>query len=314
VTCAAGAEPAPVRIGVVLKGLENPFFVAMYEGARSEGARLGARLSVQVAPSIADAATQAARARTLVGSALDCTVVNPISPTNLVAPLRGVTKPIVNVDSAIDPASARRAGISIAVYIGTDNLAVGAVAARAMRSLLPRGGAVVLVGGIAGDTGSSQRLLGFARAARNTRLRVVGRVVGDFDRTKAQLAAARILRDRPGIDGFFAANDLMALGVADAIRSTRGAGTVRIIGVDGIPDALDAIRGGSLSATVAQYPYVMGQMAIEACVAAARGARLPKRVVAPLVLVTRANAARAAAIFPRPPQPYSDPLAQLVRP
>ena len=29
----AGAKPAPVRIGVVLNALDNPFFVTIYEGA-----------------------------------------------------------------------------------------------------------------------------------------------------------------------------------------------------------------------------------------------------------------------------------------
>ena len=35
-----------------------------------------------------------------------------------------------------------------------------------------------------------------------------------------------------------------------------------------VAEALDAIRAGSISATVSQYPFVMGQMAVEACVAA----------------------------------------------
>jgi ribose transport system substrate-binding protein len=312
-TGAAGAGPSPVRVGVIFKDLDNPYFVAMFEGARAQANRVGARLSVRVATSFADAAGQAARARALVAGGHACYVVNPINRTNLIAPLRGVRRPIVDVDSMIDPTVARRAGIRVATYIGTDNAAAGALAARGMRSLLPRGGDIMLIGGVARDIGGEQRLSGFASEARALHLRVVGRVAADFDRTKAQFAAARILRDRPGIDGFFAANDLMALGIADAVRASPGAGTVKIIGVDGIPDALDAVRTGSLSATVAQYPYAMGQMAVEACVAAARGARLPARVDAPIALVTSANAAQAAATFPKPPHDYPDPLARLLR-
>jgi ribose transport system substrate-binding protein len=310
----AGAAPAPVRVGVVLKDLDNPFFVAMFEGARAEASRLGAHLAVRLATSAADAGGQAARARTLVTGGYACYVVNPIDGKNLIAPLSGVRRPIVNVDSAIDPGAARRAGITIATYIGTDNLAAGRLAARAMRSLLPGGGEVVLVGGFERDISSNQRLAGFARGARGTRLRIVGRVAADYDRTTAQIAAARIMRDRPAIDGFFAANDVMALGIADAVRVSGGTGAVKIIGVDGIPAALDAVRAGSLSATVAQYPYAMGRLAVDACVVAARGAHLPARVDAPIALVTRANVAAAAAAFPRPPRGYPDPLARLLRP
>lgn len=57
----------------------------------------------------------------------------------------------------------------------------------------------------------------------------------------------------------------------------------------------------------------MGRMAVEACVAAARGARLPARVDAPVALLTRANAEKALAAFPKPFERYSDPLAALVR-
>ena len=313
-TGAAGAAPAPIHIGVILKGLDNPYFVAMFEGVRAEASRLGARLSTRAATSNADAAGQAARARTLVAGGDACYIANPINRSNLIAPLRGVRRPVVDVDSVIDPAAARRAGIQIATYIGTENVAAGALAARGMRALLPRGGDVALVGGLASDIGSHQRLAGFVLGARGTRLHIVARVAADFDRTRARLAAGRLMRDRPALDGFFAANDIMALGIADALRASRKRSTVKVIGIDGIPDALDAIRQGSISATVAQYPYVMGQMAVDACVAATRGARLPALVEAPVSLITSANVVQAAAAFPRPPHGYPNPLAKLVRP
>jgi ribose transport system substrate-binding protein len=311
---AIALAPAPVHVGVILKSLDNPYFVAMFEGTRAEARRLGVRLSTRAATSNDDAAGQAARVRSLVLGGDACYIANPVNRSNLIAPLRAVTRPVVDVDSVIDPAAARRAGIKIATYIGTDNLAAGALAARGMRSLLPRGGDVALVGGLSSDIGSHQRLAGFTLGARGTPLRIVARVAADFDRTRARLAAARLLRDHPALDGFFAANDVMALGIADAIRASHAAGTVKVIGIDGIPDALDAIRQGWISATVAQYPYAMGQMAVDACIAAARGVRLPARVNAPVSLITSANVVRAAATFPRAPRGFPNPLARLVRP
>jgi ribose transport system substrate-binding protein len=141
---------------------------------------------------------------------------------------------------------------------------------------------------------------------------VVARVGADYDRAKAAVAAERSLQQHPRLSGFFAVNDEMALGVSDTVRSAGKTGSVKIIGVDGIADALDAVRNGSISATVSQYPYVMGQMAVEACVAAARGARLPVRVDAPIAVVTRSNVGRATATFPRPFGGYSDPFERLL--
>jgi ABC-type sugar transport system substrate-binding protein len=313
---AGGAEasgPAPVRIGVVLKALDNPFFLAIYEGTRAEAGRLGVRATVRSVTSGVDAAGQAAQARALVAGREDCYVANPITATNLLPALRGARRPIVNVDSPIDRAAARRSHVRISTYIGADDFVAGRLAGARMVSLLRRGGDVALVGGVAHNVNSDLRLAGFERGVRGSRVRVVARVNADFDRTTAEIEAGRILRARPRIAGFFAANDLMALGIANAVGAADRIGDIRVIGVDGIAEALDAVRAGSLSATVSQYPYVMGQMAVEACAAAARGATLPAGVDAPVALVTKDNVARTIAAFPRPYQSYSDPFRRLLR-
>ncbi|MDX6402049.1 MAG: ribose transport system substrate-binding protein [Gaiellaceae bacterium] len=309
---AAGAQPVEVHVGVVLKSLDNPFFVAMYEGVTAEAGKRRVDASVRAANGYADLAGQAALVRALVAGKKDCYVVNPITSTNVIAALRAARRPIVNIDSPIDAAAARRAGVHIRSFIGTNDVEVGNMAAAKMVALLPSGGTVALIGGTTGSVNSEHRVSGFERGVRATRVRVVARVGADYDRAKATLAAERILHLHPRLSGFFAVNDEMALGVADAVRSAGKTGSVAIIGVDGIPDALDAVSNGSISATVSQYPHVMGQMAVEACVAASRGARLPARVDSPIAVVTKANVGRATANFPRPFRDYSDPFERLL--
>ena len=309
----AGAAHPAVRMGVVLNSLDNTFFLAIYEGTRTEAARLGVRVTVRSVTSNAELTAQAAQVRAFAAAKQDCYVVNPITATNLVSALRGVKGPIVNLDSPIDPFAAKRAGLRIRSYIGTDDFEAGRLAGVRMASLLHGGGQVALVGGLATNVNSGVRLGGFARGLRGSRARVVARVNADYDRTKAEIAAERILRTRPRIAGFFAASDLMALGIADAVRAAGKTGKVRIIGLDGIPEALDAVRAGSIDATVSQYPYVMGQMAVEACAAAAGGATLPARVDAPIALLTKENVGRAIAAFPKPFQRYADPFSRLAR-
>jgi ribose transport system substrate-binding protein len=223
-----------------------------------------------------------------------------------------VRQPIVNIDSPIDPAAAKSARVRIRTYIGTDDFAAGGLAGGRMASLLP-GGGVALVGGLADNVNSGVRLSGFERGIQGSRLRVLARANADYNRTKAEIAAERILRTHRGISGLFAASDNMALGIADAVRAAGKAGSVRIIGLDGLAEALDAVRAGSISATVSQYPYVMGQMAVEACAASARGAKLPARVDAPIALLTQGDVAPAIAAFPKPFLRYSDPFSRLLR-
>jgi ribose transport system substrate-binding protein len=239
--------------------------------------------------------------------------VNPITPTNLVAALRGAKGPIVNIDSPLDPAAARRAGVRIRSFVGTNDSEAGEMAAAKMLALLHGAGTVALLGGYADSVNSKHRMSGFERGIRGTGVHVIARVDADYARSRAEAASVQILRAHPRLSGFFAVNDEMALGVADAVRSAGKTGDVAIIGVDGISEVLDAVRAGSISATVSQYPYVMGRMAVEACVAAKRGVRLPSKVDSPIAVVTKANVGRAIAVFPRPFRAYSDPFERLLR-
>jgi ribose transport system substrate-binding protein len=305
-------QRAPVKIGVVLNGLDNPFWLAIYEGARAEAARRGVSATFRAVASNADLDGQAGQLRALVAAGQDCYVVGPITATDLVPALRGVTRPVVVINSPIDPGAAKRARVRLDTYIGTDDFAAGRLAGARMRSLLPAGGQVALLGGWAGNINSAIRLAGFERGIRGSRLRVVALVNANYDRTTAEIASEGILLAHPRLSGFFAANDLMALGIADSVGAAGETGKVRIIGLDGVPEALDAIRAGSMSATSSQYPYVMGKMAIEACAAASRGARLPGRVDAPIALLTSDDIGRAITAFPSPIQPYSDPFSRLL--
>jgi ABC-type sugar transport system substrate-binding protein len=310
---AVGSTPAPVRMGVILNYLDDPFFVTIYEGVRAEARRLGVRATVRSVTSNAELADQAAQLRALVAERHDCYVVNPITATNLVTALRGVTRPIINIDSPVDPAAAKRAGTRIRTYIGTDDFASGRLAGTQMAALLPDGGDVALLGGIADNVNSGVRLSGFEHGIRGSRVRVVARVNADYNRTKAQIAAGRLLRTYPRLSAFFAVSDSMVLGVTDTLSGLGKTGKIKVVGHDGTAPAVAQVQEGAISADVSQYPYVMGQMAVKACVAAARGARLPARVDAPIALLTKGNVARAIAAFPRPFRPYSDPFKRLLR-
>jgi ribose transport system substrate-binding protein len=105
----------------------------------------------------------------------------------------------------------------------------------------------------------------------------------------------------------------MGLGIARAIANSGKTGKVEVISVDGVKDALEAVKAGSLSATVAQYPYAIGLMGVEACQAAAKGKALPANVKAPVELITKDNAAKALAVTPKPVATYDDPFAALLK-
>ncbi len=302
------------RVAAIIKGLDNPFFQAMEQGILNQAKADGINVTVQAATSITDTTGQADKLQALAGQNYACYIVNPISGTNLVQPLVPISqagKPIINIDNPISPTAASAAGLKIASYIGTNNIDAGKLAASEMAKLLPNGGDVALIGGIAGDVTSQARLTGFQEGLPSN-IHVVQIVAADWVRQEALTDAGNILRARPTLKGFFVANDDMGLGVTRAVADAGKQGQVQVVSVDGIQDALKAVQAGTLSATVSQYPYTIGAMGVEACKAAMAGKKLPANVPAPVLLVTKNNATQALASFPKPFTSYSDPFTALI--
>lgn len=302
------------RVSAVIKGLDNPFFQQMEDGIEAGAESGGVDVDVQAASDIADTTGQLDKLTAAATQDIGCAIVNPIDGTNLItgaAQLAAKDVPIVNIDSPMDADAAAEAEASPTTYIGTDNTAAGELAGQTMVELLPDGGTVALVGGIAGDVTSNARLDGFAQGAGDG-VEIVQTVAANWSREEALNQATTLLRANPDLAGFFVANDDMALGVARAVSDVGREGEVEIISVDGVEDGLNGVKEGQISAVVAQYPYAIGEMGINACRAAMAGEELPADVTAPIALVTPDNVDQALEAAPAPFQEYDDPFAALV--
>jgi ribose transport system substrate-binding protein len=181
-----------------------------------------------------------------------------------------------------------------------------------MTKLLNEKGDVALITGISGDVTSNERMRGFKRSLGDG-VHVVQSVSGKWKREVALQKASTVLRSHPDLKGFFVANDDMALGVVRAVANAGKTKQVRVVSVDGIKDGLKAVKSGSLDATVAQYPYAMGVMGIEACQGATMGKKLPDDVKSPVALVTKKNADKALQSFPKPFASYDDPYKKVLK-
>ena len=76
-----------------------------------------------------------------------------------------------------------------------------------------------------------------------------------------------IMQANPGkIDAVVAANDSMALGAIQAIQQAKAkrpnGGRIIVVGFDSIDQALEQIRKGTMDATIAQQPALMGQLGV----------------------------------------------------
>lgn len=307
---AFAAGKSDVRIAVVTRDFTNPYWAALRDGAVAEGKAQGVTVTVRAGENETDSAGENAQIRTLANQGYGCFGVVPVNATNVITPLIPIARkgtPILNLDTQIDPAASKKAGVSYATFIGSDNLLAGEKAGTELLNAMGGKGKVVILQGIAGEQNGINRVTGFKKVT-NGKLEIVAMQPADYDRAKALAVTTSLLQAHPDITGIFAANDTMGLGAAQAVKNAGKQGSIKIISVDGIQDMLDAIKKGVNTGTITQYPYAEGQMAVQACMALIQGKKIPARIVAPIEYIGPANVDKAIASFPRPFVPFDDPF------
>lgn len=274
---AARAHGLPITdIGFSYPVAES-FFVAEIDALHTEAERLGARLHVRTAKEDRD--TQSRQIVEFVSAGVDLILVEPVATEGLedaCAQARAARIPVVALGSAVSGADA---------VVATDNTKAGFLAGSALMTRLGGRGRVAVVGGIP-ITANSDRIAGFLAAiAPHQHVDVVATSYGELDAKSGRRAAAEILAANPMVDGIFAANDQIAIGISRVLRGRRL--DVPIVGVDGARNAVEEIRaGGPIVATATQDPAALVRAAMEIGIALHAGAHVarPSRYLAPKLI------------------------------
>ncbi len=302
VTSASFAQDAPLRFGAIIKTEANEYWQAMAAGYEFAAARYGVEVVVGSVPTEADTDEQLALAESYLDQNFDALLVSPITPSNLNSALAAATEagiPVINVDELIPVDAAADAGINIALRIASNNYQAGQLAGNYVLANLEAGSQVAILEGLAGNVSGQARRDGFFDTVNGT-MEVVASQPADWDRSRALDVATNILQSNPDVKALYAANDTMALGAAEAVRAAGLEGQIIIIGTDAVPEALDAIREGRMTGTVAQYPFEIGVLAVENAIKLVAGRPIPTRIDAPIRLLTAGD-------LDAPVQPIPEP-------
>ncbi|MEW6046806.1 MAG: D-allose transporter substrate-binding protein [Bacillota bacterium] len=289
VSAPVAAAQRPLRIGILLKTLANPFWVSMKEGIEQEAAKLGIQVDIYAVPTEGDLRAQAELLETMLQKGYDGLGVAPISPVNLIPGVAKATAmgiPVVNIDEAIDKEELRKQGGFVYSFVTTNNFKVGEQAGEfVVKSLGPQGGEVAIIEGAAGNKSGNDRRDGFRSVVeRNPRLKLVASQPANWDRMQALNVATNLLQRFPRLRAIYCANDTMALGAVQAVINAGKQNQVIVVGTDGIPEAVQAVKEGRLAATIAQDPAGIGAESLRLLVQALS---IPQQAEVPSKLITR---------------------------
>jgi ribose transport system substrate-binding protein len=286
----AGSAPT---IALVLKTLNNPFFMDMQKGAEQAARTLGINLLVQAPERELDVEKQMQITENLIQRKVDAICLTPSGSREIVPALIKANRagiPSLIVDTRVDETALRQANGRVTTFIGSDNFEGGQIAGTHIAELLEQKGKVAILEGIPGHETGDARLKGFRQALSNhAGIEIVASQTANWERDQGFNVFQNILQSQPQVQALFACNDLMALGAIEAIAAAGKTGKILVVGFDAISDAREAIRKGTMAASVAQHPEVMGKLAIENAYRAIKGESIPDQIPVKVELITRKN-------------------------
>lgn len=295
VGCAGSSrsEDGVTRIAYIVKAMTDEFWIDMKKGAEEYAAANGIELSFQSPEKETDVERQIQMVENALVSKADVIILSAADSQALIPAIVRANEagvPVILVNDTIEPEALETYGGHVATYVGIDQYAAAKLAGEDAVARHPEGGNVVLLEGIAGVSALQQRLDGFKdRVAANPKFKIVASQTANNDRHQAFNVMQNILQSNPDVDVVWAINAEMGQGAVQAIQQSGTTRRIAVYDFDASSDDIAAIRAGTLVGSVAQYPKLQAEGAINAALDAMAGKNLPAHTVTKAELITAAN-------------------------
>ena len=270
------AKDGKLKVGVSLSTLNNPFFVSIREGV--EEAAKDKDVETVITDAQNDSSSQNNQVEDLITQKVDLIIINPVDSTAISSSVKKANEaniPVICVDRSSDEGE-------IVSFISSNNIEGGKLAGEFILEKAGKDAKVIQLEGIPGASSTRERGEGFKKAT-DKKIDLVASQTANFDRAEGMTVMENLLQAQPDVKAVFCQNDEMALGASEAIKASGK--DIVLVGFDGNEDAINAVKEGTMTATVAQKPKEMGKIALETAVKYLKGEKVEEKVDSPLELV-----------------------------
>jgi len=272
-------------IGLVLKSLSNPFWLMAKTAAEAEAQRQGVDVIILSITEEGDYNQQVAHIEDLVTKGVDLIAIVPAEASALVPAVEEAVEkgvPVICLDSPINTDK-------IISFIGSDNFEGGKMAGEYIAKSLDGKGKVAVIRGRLGNPVELQRYNGFVEAIKNyPDIEIVAEGVANWEADQAYNVMEDLLTAHSELQAVFAESDRMILGASSAAAAAKRQDII-LVGLDGIVDALRAVKDGKITADIAQRPDLMGEYAVKYGVQFLKTGVIDKVINTPMVLALPEN-------------------------
>jgi ribose transport system substrate-binding protein len=273
------------KFGVVLMTLNSEYWKIVMSGAKDAAKELGVDVQFFGPPEESQYDQQNKMVEDLVTSGADAIIVAPSQAEAILPALSTATQKDIPVILA-DADAKFENKVS---FIGTENFKAGKLGGEfASKQLnLKNGDKVAIIRGQLGSKTHDDRTNGFKQALKDKNINFIIQDA-QSDRLKAVNVMENILTANSDVKAVFATSDEMALGASKALENKKKT-EIPILGFDGTPNGLDALKNGKLTAEIAQKPYQIGYSAVEAAYKTKQGKKVEKRIDTGVSVITEKN-------------------------
>lgn len=272
-----------ITIGFSSKDNSDMFVKNIADAAQEKADELEVKLIMNDAGG--DVNKQISDCETMIAQGVDALVVIPQSVE--------VSSPVVSM--------AKEAGIPIIIdngdisyenytaFVGCTDQESGEILGKWFMDNLDKGSKICIIEGPMGQSGQVGRMAGFQEVGMLDYFEVLSTQTANWKRDEAMaLAEDWITTYGEDLKGIVCENDDMALGALSACKAA-GRTDIVIGGVDGLDDAVQAVKEGEMGVSVLQDSKGQGETGIEMALAAAKGEEVPYDTRIPFRAITKEN-------------------------
>lgn len=259
---AAAATPALAAGGlitIIVNDPANPYWLTEGKVAAAEAKKLG--YTSNVGASKGDTNTESNLIDTAITNKSVAIILDPANASGSVGAIKKAIAakiPVFLVNAEINSE-----GLAKAQLVSNNAQGAALGAQQWVKDVGQKGNYLELVGAPS-DNNAATRSNGYATVLdQYPGLKKVDSQVANWNRTQGHDKMQSMLQAHPDVIGVISGNDEMALGAIAALKTAGKLSSVKVGGFDGSPDAVAAIKAGSLEYTVLQPVAVFSKKAVD---------------------------------------------------
>lgn len=275
---------AGYRIGVSIARVDDNFMTYVRNGLEAAAKQEGVQIQFEDAQG--DVVRQLNQVEGFLSQKVDAVIVLPVDTSATANMTRAAVEaktPLVYVNRHPDERTLPKGVVTVA----SNDLEAGQLQMRYLAEKLGGKGSLAIIMGDLAQNATHDRTEGVKQVLKDyPGIKIVEQQSAEWQRNKGMDLTSNWLLAGTHFDAIVANNDEMAIGAAMALQQAgKAKGEIAIVGIDGLPDGLAAIKRGMLVASVFQDPKAQATVAVQSAIKMIKGEAVEPDVWVPFQLI-----------------------------